>query len=132
MNDYTRFLRKLNILLITVFIVVFGLYLGKVLSREMLIIILTAKILNSLNFLLGMKVHLKALRKSQEIFMMLVFGSMGVRIFALLALIIICYKLLNVNFYSFILVFFGFYIFFLSLEIYYLLKFEHRNRLIND
>ncbi|MBI2419554.1 MAG: hypothetical protein HYV28_16960 [Ignavibacteriales bacterium] len=129
---YHQFLRRTAIILVVLLVIFLAAFNFGYISRDMLTAIITAKLINSLNYLAGMQIHVKALQKDQSYFMIYVFGGMTIRIFILLALIIISYKLLNLNFYSFILVFFGFYIFFLSLEIYYLLKFEHRKPVHND
>lgn len=123
---YHHFLKRTIILLAGLLIIILAAYSFGYIDKALLRVIITAKLINALNYLAGLQIHVKALKKDQAMFMIYVFGGMAARIFVLLALIIISYKLLNLNFYSFILVFFGFYIFFLSIEIYYLLKFEHR------
>ena len=118
------FLFVLIILIILIFTSV--LYFSDVFSFSQFISILLALGITAVNFLaefLSVKIGIK---KSDSAFLKIVFGSMIIRFFSLLLMILISLIFLDINKNSFIFSIFIFYILFLFIEIYYL-NFQKHN-----
>ena len=118
------FLFVLILLLILIFTSV--LYFSHVFSFSQFISILLALGITAANFLgqfLSVKIGLK---KPDSGFIKIVFGSMIIRFFSLLLVVLISLAFLDINKNSFIFSIFIFYILFLFIEIYYL-NFQKHN-----
>jgi hypothetical protein len=122
--SYTKFLNRVSYLLLALFVLILGLFFGHVIQKDELVAIITAKLIMTLHFLAGMHFNRKGLGRTQEIFMIYVFGGMTARLFSAAALIIFCFSVLKLNFNYLIFSVFIFYIIFLILEIWYLTKNE--------
>ena len=126
MSRFQKYIKNTSLFLfflLTGFIV---LYEFHVISKSMFIVIIIAKLLTTIQFIAGMYLNEKGLKKGNSQFIIYVFGGTGVRLFSMLGIILFLKQMLKVNFNSFILVFFIFYVFFLTLEIIYLAKYEAR------
>ncbi len=96
------------------------LYFANIFSFSQFISILLAFGITAANFL-GLFLSVKmGLKKPDEAFIKIVFGSMIIRFFSLLLMILISLVFLDINKNSFIFSIFIFYILFLFIEIYYL------------
>lgn len=126
MTRFHKFLKNTSIFLFFLLIVLILLFEFHVISKSLFIVIIIAKLLTSLQFIAGMYLNEKGLKKGNSMFMIYVFGGVGVRLFSVLGIILFLRQMLKVNFNSFILAFFIFYVFFLTLEIIYLAKYEAR------
>jgi hypothetical protein len=111
-------------MLLGILTIILLLYSFHFLRKDEMVAIITAKLIMTLHFLIGMQANRKGLGRSQEVFMIFVFGGMAVRLFMAAALMIFCLSILKLNFYYLIFSVFIFYIFFLTLEIWYLIKNE--------
>ena len=114
--------------LILLFILIFTsvLYFSNVFSFSQFISILLALGITSVNFLVEFLTVKKSLKKSDSGFIKIVFGSMIIRFFSLLLILLISLIFLDINKNSFIFSIFIFYILFLFIEIYYL-NFQKHN-----
>jgi len=112
------FLFVLILLILLIFTPV--LYFANILSFSQFISILLAFGITAANFL-GLFLSVKmGLKKPDSGFIKIVFGSMVIRFFLLLLVVLISLLFLDINKNSFIFSIFIFYILFLFIEIYYL------------
>ncbi|MCF8260854.1 MAG: hypothetical protein K9J12_08770 [Melioribacteraceae bacterium] len=84
--------------------------------------LLLAVIINSINFVVAIKLFDSAIGKSNQIYLIYTLGGMVGRLFAMLILILLVILFLNIDKSTFILLFFIFYFSLLSLEIVYFLE----------
>jgi hypothetical protein len=114
--------------LILLFILIFTsvLYFSNVFSFSQFISIILALGITAVNFLAQFLSAKTSLKKSDSGFLKIVFGSMLIRFFSLLLMILISLIFLDINKNSFIFSIFIFYILFLFIEIYYL-NFQKNN-----
>jgi hypothetical protein len=115
--------RKFFLFVLTLLLILFYisfLYFSKIFSFSQFISILLALGITAVNFLAEFLFVNKGLRKSDSKFMKIVFGSMIIRFFSLLLMVLISLLFLDINKNSFIFSIFIFYILFLFIEIYYL------------
>ena len=126
MTRFQKFMKNTSSFLLFLLVVLILLFEFHIISKPMFIIIVIAKLVTSLQFVAGMYLNEKGLKKGNSMFMIYVLGGVGVRLFTMLGLILFLRQMLKVNFNSFILVFFIFYVFFLTMEIIYLAKYETR------
>jgi hypothetical protein len=126
MSRFQKFLKNTSTFLLLLLVSLILLYEFHLISKTLFIIIVVAKLVTSLQFIAGMYLNEKGMKKGNAEFMIYVFGGMGVRLLTMLGIILFLRQMLKLNFNSFILVFFIFYVFFLTLEIIYLAKYEVR------
>ena len=122
--SYKRFINNVSYALLCIFVVLFALKYFHYIKNDEFRAIVAADLIMTCHFLLGMYFNRKGLRRSQEIFMIFVFGGMVGRLFLAAGLIIFCLQVLNFNYNYLIFPVFIFYVFFLVLEIWYLIKNE--------
>ncbi len=122
--SYKRFINGVSYALLGILTVLLILFYSHVFRKDELVAIIAAKLIMTLHFLLGMHLNRKGLGRSQEVFMIYVFGGMAGRLFLAAGLIIFCLEVLKFNFNYLIFPVFIFYVFFLVLEIWYLIKNE--------
>lgn len=96
------------------------LYLTGVFSYSQFVSITLALIITTFNFLGGILSAKISLNKKEKTFIKIVFGSMILRLFLLLAIILIVLVFLDINRNSFIFSIFISYIFYLFIEVFYL------------
>jgi hypothetical protein len=96
------------------------LYLTAIFSYSQFISVLLALIITTLNFLAGTISAKISLNKKEKTFIKIVFGSMVIRLFLMLTIILIVFVFLDINRNSFIFSIFIFYIFYLLIEVFYL------------
>ncbi|MEB2330384.1 MAG: hypothetical protein OZ913_08840 [Ignavibacteriaceae bacterium] len=84
-------------------------------------VLFTAFIFATINVLTGAWFVDRAMGKSNKSFFLMVFGSMFVRMFFLLALTLTVVLVFGVNVTEFVFVLFGFYVFYLILELKFLI-----------
>lgn len=108
------------LILLFILILTSVLYFSNVFSFSQFISILLALGITAANFL-GQFLSVKlGLKQPDSGFIKIVFGSMIIRFFSLLLIVLICLVFLDINKNSFIFSIFIFYILFLFIEIYYL------------
>lgn len=120
------FVRNVSYVLLLLLLILIGAKWAGWISRELFVTLVVCKLLATLHFLAGVYLNDFALKKGQQLFMILTLGGMGARLFLTVPVLLITQNLLKISFLSFILLFFIFYIFFLILEIFYLLKLEQQ------
>ncbi len=96
------------------------LYLSNIFSYFQFVSILLALIFTTLNFLAGILSAKISLNKVEKTFFKIVFGSMLLRMFSMLLIILFVLIFLDINRNSFIFSIFIFYIFYLIIELFYL------------
>ena len=96
------------------------LYLSNVFNYSQFISVLLALIITTLNFFAGYLSAKISLSKNEKTFIKIVFGSMVIRMFLMLIIILITLVFLDINRNSFIFSIFIFYIFYLLIEVFYL------------
>ncbi len=122
--NYKKFINGVSYGLLGLLIILILLYNFKILAKDELVAIIASKLIMTANFLIGMNLSVKGLKKPHEMFMIYLFGGMTVRIFLSAVLLLLCMYLLKFNFNYLIFSFFIFYIIFLTLEIWFLIKNE--------
>ncbi len=120
------FLFVLILLILLIFTPV--LYFANIFSFSQFISILLAFWITAANFLGSFLSVKMGLKKPDSGFIKIVFGSMVIRFFLLLLIVLISLLFLDINKNSFIFSIFIFYILFLFIEIYYL-NFQRNNNL---
>ncbi|TRZ51151.1 hypothetical protein D4R99_04750, partial [bacterium] len=88
--------------------------------------ILYGGLLSYVNFITGLSVLTSALRKPGTQFMMMAFGSLTVRLFILIGLVVLGLLLYKFDRFVFVFVFFIFYFSFLIVEIFFLLSIQKK------
>ena len=105
-------------------IVIFGILTVLLIFSEISIIlyksILFGALLSLLNFAIGFLLIKLSIRKSDKVFLTLLWGGLLFRLLISLSLVIIILNFLEINSYGFIFSIFFFYIFYLIIEILYL------------
>ena len=105
-------------------IVIFGILTVLLIFSEISIIlyksILFGALLSLLNFAIGFLLIKLSIRKSDKVFLTLLWGGLLFRLLISLSLVIITFNFLEINSYGFIFSNFFFYIFYLIIEILYL------------
>lgn len=79
--------------------------------------ILIAYLITTLNFGVGIFWVEKSLKSSEKGFVVTLLSGMGIRLFGILSLIIVCWKFLDINLINFIFSILFFYFFYLIVEI---------------
>lgn len=82
--------------------------------------ILAGALIVSINFVIGFSLIRFSINKTNEIFLLSVFGGMIFRLLLMLGIVLICLKFLEINTNSFIFSILFFYVYFLTVEILYL------------
>ena len=124
MNRFQKYIQMVSKILLVILVVIFLLFKLHFITKSFFFCLITAKLLTSFHFIGGMYLNEKGLKQGDPQFMIYVLGGMGARLFGLLGLIIFSIQILKLNFNYFILSIFIFYVFFLILEISYLVKYE--------
>ena len=105
-------------------IVIFGILTVLLIFSEISIILykstLFGALLSLLNFAIGFLLIKLSIRKSDKVFLTLLWGGLLFRLLISLSLVIITFNFLEINSYGFIFSIFFFYIFYLIIEILYL------------
>lgn len=82
--------------------------------------IIFSSVICFVNVLIGITLIEHSIKKSHNQFMLVVFGSLGARLIAMLISVFVAIAVFNFPKLEFILFLFGFYLTFLALEIYYI------------
>ncbi len=106
---------------------IFTLYISKKINSELFFSLFYGTIFSTFNFFLGTISIYFGFEKSNNIFLLVVFGGLVVRLLLMLILIVIALKFLFVTLYSFIFTNFIFYFYYLLIEIFILI---HKKKLI--
>jgi hypothetical protein len=117
-----NFFFKITLFVCFVFALILLLYKMDILSFEFIKAFILAGFITYLNFTLGFLSITLTFRKSSNIFLIAVFGGMVLRLFMMLIMIFISLKFLDIRVGVFIFVILFFYIVYLIIEIFYLLK----------
>ena len=117
-----KILNTTLIICLPVYLIIFTLYLLKIVSDLVLVTSIYAGALNIINFLAASLAFKWTLKKDNKKFLLFNLGGMGVRLFFLLCSIFILLNFLKIDIYAFILVFFVFYFVFLIVEVNYFHK----------
>ena len=96
------------------------LFFANIFSFTQFVSILLALGITTINFITGFLSAKASLKKDNETFIKIVFGSMIIRLFSLLLIVLLSLIFLDINQNSFIFSIFIFYILFLFIEVYYL------------
>lgn len=112
--------------IVVIFLVTFFLSNQQIINKTITISLFLAEILALINYFVGIFSVKFSFNKNNNIFLLSILGGMFLRMFFTLILIGVIIKLLKVNVFCFILVFFILYFYFLTLEIIYLLKLYSR------
>ena len=115
-----RFYLLVPVLILVFILTTLALYLSGVFNYSELISVFLSLIITTLNFLAGFLSAKISLSKNEKTFIKIVFGSMVIRLFLLLFIILIVLIFLDINRNSFIFSIFIFYIFYLLIEVFYL------------
>lgn len=108
------------LIVILIFLLTTGiLYLTKIFSYSQFISVLLGLIITTLNFTAGL-LSVKISLEKEKTFIKIVFGSMVIRLFLMLLIILFVLIFLDINRNSFIFSIFIFYIFYLIIELFYL------------
>jgi hypothetical protein len=96
------------------------LFFTDIFSFSQFISVLLAFGITTVNFIAGLSFAKISLKKTEQGFIKIVFGSMIIRLFSLLIVILFSLIFLDINTNSFIFSIFIFYILYLFIEVYYL------------
>ena len=108
------------LIVILIFLLTTGiLYLTKIFSYSQFISVLLGLIITTLNFIGGL-LSVKISLEKEKTFIKIVFGSMVIRLFLMLLILLFVFIFLDINRISFIFSIFIFYIFYLTIELFYL------------
>ena len=127
MNRFQKYIQRVSMVLLLILIGIIILFKFHFLSKSFFLCIITAKLLTGLHFITGMYLNEKGLREDDRKFLIYVLGGMVTRLFLLFGLIIFSIQILKLNFNYFILSIFIFYIFFMILEVSYLMKYDFKS-----
>ena len=120
-----RFYLLVPVLILVFILTTLALYLSGVFNYSELISVFLSLIITTLNFLAGFLSARISLSKNEKTFIKIVFGSMVIRLFLMLFIILIILIFLDINRNSFIFSIFIFYIFYLIIEVFYLNLFKN-------
>jgi len=115
-----RFYLLVPVVILVFIIATLALYLSGVFNYSKFLSVSLSLIITTLNFLAGFLSAKISLSKNEKTFIKIVFGSMVIRLFLLLFIILIVLIFLDINRNSFIFSIFIFYIFYLLIEVFYL------------
>jgi len=115
-----RFYLLVPVLILVFMLTTLALYLSGVFNYSKFLSVSLSLIITTLNFLAGFLSAKISLSKNEKTFIKIVFGSMVIRLFLLLFIILIVLIFLDINRNSFIFSIFIFYIFYLLIEVFYL------------
>ena len=94
--------------------------------------LVTGWVLSSFNVLIGVRILEKALPESQKKFLIISFGSMMIRMFGTVIILLLLILILHFDRISFVFSLFGFYFFYLLLEILYLTSLSKKINIKKD
>jgi hypothetical protein len=132
MIDKYRYFRFSAFAIAAGFFIIVMLFVSGIIELTLFYELLTAKILTSANYAVGILFLLIGFHRPDKEFLIIVFGGMVVRMFAMLIAIIISLKLLNLSEKTFIIIVFLFYFYFLTIEIGFLIKTNIKKNYKND
>lgn len=115
-----RFYLLVPVLILVFMLTTLALYLSGVFNYSEFLSVSLSLIITTLNFLAGFLSAKISLSKNEKTFIKIVFGSMVIRLFLLLFIILIVLIFLDINRNSFIFSIFIFYVFYLLIEVFYL------------
>src|SRR5690606_27664571 len=115
-----RFPRSVLIVILTFILITLALYFAEILNYSQFVSVFLGLVITTLNFLAGFLSARISLTKNENTFIKIVFGSMVIRLFLMLIIILITLLFLDINRNSFIFSIFIFYIFYLLVEVFYL------------
>ncbi len=118
----SNFIRNIAIFYLLSFIIILILKYFEIINELKFFSIIYAGILSLINVLTAVLLFRYSYKSRHSSFMILNFGGLGIRVFFLLLGFVLVIKLLNIDKYAFILVFFLFYFISLSLEVVYYLQ----------
>ena len=118
-NEKSLIVSALFVTLILIGIVTF-LFVSYVMSGILYKSILLGALLSLFNFTIGFLLIILSIRKSDKVFLTVLWGGMLFRLIISLSLVIITLNFLEINSYGFIFSILFFYIFYLIIEILYL------------
>jgi hypothetical protein len=107
------------IYIVIMILVVLG-HLLLIINNSVFYAICASSVIVCASFVVGLYAIRFSIKKTNEIFIFIVFGGIILRLFVMLGLVFICLKILELNPNSFIFSILFFYIFFLLVEIVYL------------
>ncbi len=113
---------------IPLIIISYVLYLTSVIDHKSFVSIFTALFLNLINLFAALLFYYLSINRSNQVFMLLNIGGMGVRIFFLLFGVMMSLIFLEIDEYAFILVFLIFYSISIYIEIKYFYKVNQKPR----
>lgn len=115
-----KFPATISVIIIFFIVSDFLLYLLNIFNLSQFMSVLFGLVITTFNFLAGIISAKISLGKHEKIFIKIVFGSMVIRLFLMLIIILITLLFLDINRNSFIFSIFFFYIFYLLIEVFYL------------
>ena len=123
-----RFIRNTLFFYLGSFFFIYLLSNFEVLSQEFLFSALYAGAVTLFNSLLAAIIYSYSYKKGHSSFMIFNFGGLGIRLFILLISFILIIKLLNIDKYGFIFIFFIFYFVSLILEVMFYSQSSEKNK----
>lgn len=118
----SNFTKQVIILYGIVYSILLILFFSDVISQLFLISTIYAGVLNLINALVAVKLFNISYKSGGSMFMIYNLGGLGIRLMSLLVIFVLVIKLLNIDKYAFILVFFLFYFISLIFEVMFYLK----------
>ena len=119
LNNFTK---KILYLYLVVYFILFILHYTGVISQLFIISSIYAGLINLMNAFAAVKLFNISYKSGASTFMIYNLGGMGIRLFSILIIFVLVIKILNVDKYGFILVFFLFYFISLVFEVIFYLK----------
>ncbi len=119
LNNFTK---KILYLYLVVYFILFILHYTDVISQLFIISSIYAGLINLINAFAAVKLFNISYKSGASTFMIYNLGGMGIRLFSILIMFVLVIKILNVDKYGFILVFFLFYFISLVFEVIFYLK----------
>ncbi|SRR5690606_6064966 len=120
MINANNLLKTASAVFIIVVLLFVLLYNVSIIDLKTLYSILAGALIVSFNFLIGFSFIRFTINKSNQIFLLGVFGGMIFRLILMLVIVLICLKFLEINTNSFIFSILFFYVYFLIIEVLYL------------
>lgn len=119
-----RFLNQIIYLYLSVFIIIAILYFTKTIASKFLFSAILAGIINLINAFAAVKLFQLSYKKGGSSFLIYNLGGLGIRLISLLIIFLLIIKLLNIDEYAFIFIFFLFYFISLILEVFFYIKYK--------
>jgi hypothetical protein len=122
MKFSNNFLLKISLFIGFIFASILLLYQINIITFDFLKSFIIAGVITYLNFVSGYLFLKFSNKKSDNIFLVMIFGGMLLRLFMILLLVFISLKFLDIKTGVFIFIIFFFYVFYLVVEILYLYR----------